>query len=425
MKYWNAKQWGAFASAILIASLLVLPHARGELVLDQPSPNIEVIGSDPSAALPAPETDRNALRQSVQMSEPLTMQAPQAQAQVQQIQVQPDPEPKLTQSELLRRKRMRQELQNEDALQTRLEELRLKKEQELSSQIMSGGAMNASVQPAQQPAPAQVQVVSDQLQTSQAVPMVAQPVVAGPTASTSALATSTAEAKEIEQEEKNDKTTISIVPRAGVANIVGPSGYDVNSDFSLGAGVVFGFSDHFSIDASYTYSEYGLNIASANPFVNTYQYYFNSGLSPNRKTLNMQQHIGDAGLRVYLLGRKSKVRPYAAGGMGYSQSAVNYDPAIQTYLRQIGAGNSTDYEFNQYLGYLGAGLDVQLSDSISVTAGGKYYSVLSATENSTLNNVAFFSPGVMNPSAYDKAQAGGSLSSEGFYTLQLGVSFTF
>lgn len=410
MKRWNSMQWGAFASISLVASLLILPHARGELVLDQQSPNIEVIGSDPSAGLPAPEAERTALRQKVQLTEPA-----QAQAQVQQIQVQPDPEPKLTQSEMLRRKRMRQELQNEDALQTRLEELRLKKEQELSGQIM-GGAMapQAPVQAAQP----QVQVVSDQLQTSQAAPTSVQQVAVAP------VATSTAEAKEADAE-KEEKTTISIVPRAGIGNIVGPSGYDVNSDFSLGAGVVFGFSDHFSLDASYTYSEYGLNIASANPFVNTYQYYFNSGLNPNRRTLSLKQNVGDAGLRVYLLGRKSKVRPYAAGGMGYSQSYVNYDPAIQAYLRQIGAGNSIDYEFSQYLGYIGAGIDVQLSDSISVTAGGKYYSVLSATENSTLNNVAFFAPGVMNPSSYDKAQAGGSLSQEGFYTLQLGVSFTF
>lgn len=421
--------WGVALATVLLVSVLGMPMARGELVF---------------------EDEQSTETGAVQPQQVVGPTAPVAQSSMPpQVQVQAVPQPpmaqmaaspeveNMTRSELLRRERMRQELKNEDVLQERLEELRLRDEKRRTDQIVSGSPVGEASAPVGLGAAAPQAAVGVTQET--VVPTVldkpgqGQQAVAAPMGSDVATleASSHDDASSDPFLDKRPKFTIA--PRGGVAGILGSNGLNVVPRFSVGLGAGVELNDHLAFEVGYTFSEYGVGLMPTNGFVLGYMAYAGVyGTQP--ETQVMRQNIFDAGMKLHVLGRDSRLRPYLTGGGAYAKSFINWDdtilrlanPSVQPWLAQ-------DYAVDAFLGYLGVGLDLRITKSISISAQGRYYAVLTARENSALNPANFYgnNGGIYSPVAYmgaldyDKERTGASLSNAGFFTIQAGLTFQF
>lgn len=466
----DPKGWGAFFGAGLIVSMAALPQARGELVYEE---QLSVQGQAGARV-----DDRETLRQVINTSEKAQV-TQQAQAQVvapapvaiapaQAVQVaQVDVGATsaatelqhLSKTELMRRERMREEMRNEDVLQERLEELRLRDEKRRTDQLMgaaSDGSTQVPIFQSQAQAPAPV-AASAALQTEVVVAPVTEggpaPASIAPAQQTLVASayplvgapTSVMVADSVVKPE-DESASVSIMLRGGVAGMSSNSAYEVTPQFSTGIGVGFGVTDNLTVEGGYTYNRYGVTAASTNPYV-TYVQNVKAyqGYDLTFNTVREIQHVGDAGLRVYFLGPNSKFRPYISGGGGYSKNFVNYDEAILAALREQGLQNmGRDAASSSFLSYLSTGADLKLSKSISLSVLFKYYNVLSARDDRTINDAAlagYYNQNLYNPyggyygyggynAAYvqpdsDKKIVGGSLARQNFYSMMAGVTFTF
>ncbi|HTL12914.1 MAG TPA: hypothetical protein VL588_10525, partial [Bdellovibrionota bacterium] len=392
--------------------------------------------AQPARLAPAPESlnaadpataDRAALRSVLETSERAqTAVAPQAAP----AEAAPTVE-NLTKAELLRRERMRKELANEDLLQARLEELRLRDENKRSQELLNGQADAGTPAPgAPVAAPVETQVIGEvppglaPITTTQAAP-----VAATVPAATGAPAVGVVAETPARSWDEPENTRVSIQPRGGFANMAGTQDYTLNSRFAAGVGADIEVSDNLAFQVGYAYSEYGVSLQSTSYTVATMQAY-----SRNPEPVVMKQNVADAGLKMSLMGRDSKLRPFLGGGAAFAKSFINYDERALQALRASGqTALAQDYDLSQFLGYLSTGFDLKLSKSVSVGATFKYYAVLSSRENQSLNNMgAFYSP-YYNPYSYnyaygqdaDKQQVSGSLSRANFYSILGGVTFTF
>ncbi len=353
----------------------------------------------------------------------------------------------LSKSELLRRERMRTELQNEDVLQERLEELRLRDEKRRTDEVLGrageGDAEFASEAHKNSVKTGHQSNVTDVMVSSQAAPQPMAPTVSQPVVQVVPQVMAAPQVVDsmptlapvmtsngtyfIPAEKSKESTQVSVMPRGGLSSMTGSSGYNILSRYSVGLGLGVNVSENLAFELGYTYSEYGVALSSSNPFVLNYQYYLG-----NAEPLVMKQNLVDAGLRLYFLGTESKIRPFIGGGAAYGKSYINYDQKIMQGLSNSGYSYmANDYEVSSFLGFLSAGFDLKLAKSISVGAMFRYYGVLTTRENSSLNNAAFspysyYGSGYYNYSAdSDKQILGGSLARNPFYSILAGVSFTF
>ncbi|MDR3608194.1 MAG: OmpW family outer membrane protein [Oligoflexia bacterium] len=396
-------------------------------VVARPAPATVVVAAAAPAAAPAPVV--------VAPAAPVMVAAPAvALPAIDSSAVAPTETQNLSRSEMLRRERLRQELKNEDALQTRLEELRLKDEQKRTGQILgtipTGDEAAAVAAPVAAPAPAPAPALQTQALTApvtehpgvvQAVPTLTPgPQVASLQGSSSAeqigaVGTSTARATDAPSDA--DRATFSLSGRAGISNFTSSNaGYNISPQFSTGIAASVAATDYVSIELGYTYSQYGVALATTN------SYYYGAS---NPQTLQMNQNVMDAGVKINLLGPDSKIRPFVTGGFGYSKGYVNYNSTILSYINANPSlqGLGTDYDVTQYLGYVGAGADVKLTKSISIGVDFKYFDVLSSNQNNNFNNYAFYGNPYAAPTP-DKSYVGSSLATANFYTLMAGVSFS-
>ncbi|MCC7440995.1 MAG: hypothetical protein IT285_05155 [Bdellovibrionales bacterium] len=427
----NAFKIASFGRALgLLAGLAMLgTSARAELVFDGEAAAAAPAAAAPQAAGEVTE-ERSALRSVLETSE--RAQTPDTYGAAQAPAVE-----NMTKAELLRRERMRKELQNEDLLQTRLEELRLRDEARRSQELLGGAPVGG--QPAAAPAPAaapvETQVIgdaatpvaTDMVVTSQA--QAAAPAAGQPAAAPAVLVATVGPAEVGGYAEDEEETTrISIMPRGGFADMTS-SEYDLQGRFSAGVGAGVEVSDNLTFELGYAYSEFGVGMQSTD-----FQVYMLQQYDRNPEPVVLKQNVIDAGLKMSLLGRDSKLRPFLGGGAAYSMSFVNYDDRYLQYKKAMGE-TAQDYEVSSFLGYLSTGFDLRLSKSISVGAIFKYYAVLTSRENQSLNNMGAFYG--YNPYAYpyggtmaygqdaDKQGVSGSLARSNFYSVLAGLSFTF
>lgn len=431
MKVNSTNRWSSVLGAGLLsgiaASVVAVPYAHGELVVGEPATEqVTTVQAVPAIQVaPAVQTVpviQAAPVAQAQLPAPATIQVHQVQTSEPQIQVGPaqtlltDAE-SLPRSELLRRERGRQEKNNEEALRERLEELRLREElrrtEELKATLSNLGGAQA------QPAPVVQQAV--------AAPVTERPGVV--VASQDHVLVSQAAAVSMAEDEDSDHTILYIAPRAGLGEMRGTVEYDIRPRFTTGIGLGLVSSDNLSFEVNYAFSEYGVALASGNPYVQWANAY---GYNPNVESVAMKQNVVDAGLKLHFLGPKAKLRPFIGGGAAYALSYINYDQRIldvlnrDAYLRTL----ATDYELTQYLGYLATGLDLKVNKSMSVGAVFKYYTVLSSRERGPLNNPAlygypYYGGYSVSSGDYEKQYVGGSLARTSFYSILGGVTFVF
>ncbi len=327
----------------------------------------------------------------------------------------------LSKSEMLRRERVREELRNEDAIQERLEELRLRDEQRRTSQLFTASENAAPVETFVQPAPMAATPVysgqptiprQDVVGMSQAAPMQTQQVQQVAPAQSS---TNASDLGAIDEE----RTIVKLSPRIGVPNMSSSNQVTVGGRYSLGVGLSLGASDSTSFEIGYLFSEYGLTLPSNGVGFSAFP--TNTGIKENRV---FKQNVVDAGLKIALMGKEAKLRPFIAGGGAWSKGYVNFADDYKTWLSQLGynTSNVLDFETTSYLGYLGAGIDFRVTRTVNIGAGFRYYTVLSSTtNNSTATNG--FNGGQVAGVDYGNAIAGAAVNKSNFYTILGTVSF--
>ncbi len=415
MRFLDRRNWSLALGAGILASIAVLPQARAELVFDS---ELQPNGVAP---MEERETARQVLSSSQKAHATLQAASAGADSAVQGATVEVQ---NMSKSELLRRERLRAELKNEDILQERLEELRLRDEKRRTDEVL-GHAPQPELALA---APMKEEIVAAPVTDRPGQPTVAPAgVMASPVSDQVAVSRASAESS------TEDKLVFSVMPRGGLSGMVNTNGLDVQGRYSAGLGIALGVSDNLTFEIGYAFSEYGVSLPWSNPYAQNFM--ATSGIyNPSFPTLAMKQNVFDAGLRIYLLGPDSRLRPFIGAGAGYAKSFLNSDSRLQDLSGQFGYRNP-DYDVSSFLGILSAGLDVRLTKNISVGALFKYSAVLTARENQGLP-YGYFTNGLYSPVGYglnymnpmverDKQVAGTSLSRSGFYTIMGGVNFSF
>lgn len=420
MKVMNLKSWSVAMGAGLLATAAALPQARGELVYENDS--AEMNENTQSGQV----EDRSNMRQAIGTSQKMQVSI-EAGAAPSAAPVEPEVQSQYR-HELMRRERAREEIKNEDLLQARLEELRLRDEKKRLERMFGATSEPGAERPAAQvaaPAPLKEEVVMapvtehpGQPVPSASYPAVSDSISASRASGVSSLTTSEAGAGE--------RAMISVAPRAGFSSMVGQSGYfDVRPRFAAGVAAQLSANENFSFELGYTYNEYGVAMASSNPWVAALQAQaMYAGAGSSFESVAMKQNVVDAGLKVHLLGTESKLRPFLGGGGAYSKSYINFDQRVLSLMNAAyGRNVSPDYDVSSFLGYVATGLDVKVAKNISVGGELKYYAVLSARESQSFSN--YYGAMVGGYHGGDPAVAGGTLARSSFYSILGNVTFSF
>ena len=206
---------------------------------------------------------------------------------------------------------------------------------------------------------------------------------------------------------------IRIAPVFGMTNLSSDY-YQINGKYTAGVEMEIEMDNSMSATLGYTYSQYDVSLANSNPFFGFFGQGFNNSMLP----LQYNQNVFTGGLRYYLMPKQSKLRIFLGGGAGYNKGYLNYQtPKFNTFNAYPNSPNVSDYEVSSFLGILEAGIDLQLTKSLSLGGQVKYAKVLSAKDNQPLNNYAFFNNGQNRQYTSDQQVAGGSIANESFYSI--------
>ncbi|OFZ54050.1 MAG: hypothetical protein A2428_03545 [Bdellovibrionales bacterium RIFOXYC1_FULL_54_43] len=454
MKVFEKRNLGVALGAGVLATFVMLPLARGELVFED-DPRAGAAAGQAAARVEERDLTRQTLnsaeraRVSNQLSEPVSQVQPQAMVvPVQQVMMQPQVPAvesaalsvpavdsglevqNLSKSELMRRERVRAELRNEDVLQERLEELRLRDERRRSDQLLAQPGETLPEPVAVSPMKTETVISPITERPGSANAMIASagtPVAEAPFVQQELMASAqpagmTVSSGFIKSSPDEDKVSIYVQPRAGVATM-NPSVnyYDFRPHFSVGMGLGVGVSDNLSFELGYSFSEFGVAYNTGYQFAGYPGMAYAPGMT--NETFSVKQNVADVGMKLHFLGPDARLRPFVGGGGAYSKNFINYDQNIlaqmnPAYLQVVGQ----DYDFSQFLGFLSTGFDVRVNKSVSVGATFKYFSVLSARHEQK-----FFAgyPGGYAMEDPNKQPVGNAILKAAFYSITGGVSFVF
>ncbi len=322
-------------------------------------------------------------------------------------------------SEQLRRQRMRTELQNEDLLTQKLEELRLKDELNRTNQLLGSGVDKSE---------------STELEEKKIGSAASTTIVSTPATSTAPQTVTVIQSPASDDEGSGNRVTIT--PKGGLSGITN-SMYDIESKYSFGLNVGMDLNNYLSFSAGYTYSTYNLNAGST--VYNPYAYQL--------QKLDLNDNVIDMGLRANITGAKAKLRPYIGAGVGYRRGYLNYDQKtldmLKNYNYGYGNSNPDDIELSAFLGYIETGVELKISKAISLVGNIRYYNVFSSKQSQPLNPNAFINPYGYSNAGYNpyygggygynsygynndaRNQAGKALADNNFYQLMVGLSVGF
>lgn len=464
MKSKKQYRWGAALGAGLFTSFSLLPSAHAELVLEsqlqnsapaQPQQTVQVINRT-QAPVAAVQPQQQVYTQAPVQPVQVVQQQPVYQQQTYQPAVQTAPAyvtqpvyvapaaPTVSPYQVLqdgqspyvpaaeqqamplggfKHKRMQVESQNEDALQRRLEQLRLQDEERRLDSIFG-----RAQQPSQQAGvAAPLEEVNVGAPTAAGAAPVATPVAApaaggamvmAPTADGGASIATTAA--------PSNKDAFTFGLRVGTGKMANTDLFEVNGRSSIGVQGGWVVSPNFTLTGGYSYNQYSVNLLSSNPYIQQIQYY-DQLRGGDFSLYNMNQNILEAGAKMHLLDEESRVRPFIQGGGAYSFSYVNFTEKYDQYLQN--SGLNADYKSSASLFYLGGGFDIRLAKRVSLGLDGRYYKVVSSKENNNLNVYPGYNGGYGSTygQAYDgdKQVVGGSLARSDFWTATGAVNFQF
>ncbi len=210
--------------------------------------------------------------------------------------------------------------------------------------------------------------------------------------------------------EEKTPITLFVSPYAGISSVFGNDTADSNPQYAYGAAVGLLVSSNMRVDVSYTYAEENFS----NPRVNSTQGVF---VSSDANVFTMKQSSLGAGVKLYVLGRESRFRPFLGGGGGYTRGTLNYTAA---YLQALGYQSqyTSDFTLNQVNGFGEIGTEFAFTKNVVASASFKLSGVLSSNSSGSDQATA---------QNYDpsKLDVGNSLSRTASYMVSAGLGFYF
>lgn len=223
------------------------------------------------------------------------------------------------------------------------------------------------------------------------------------------------------EEEKSFASKVRVSPVIGRTTI-NSDFYNADSRYTAGLSLEMDVSDNLALVLGYSYSQYDIGLGASNPINGYYQQPNMYG--SNLQTLQYNQNVFDAGLRLYLMPQESRFRAHVGGGIGYNMGYLNYKQNTWSTWSNPYFSNQ-DYEVSSFLGMLEAGAEFKVAKNVSIGGLFKYANVLSSSENQPLNNHGFFQNGYNNAPSTDQRLVGGSLARDSFYSILGTVKVAF
>ena len=157
------------------------------------------------------------------------------------------------------------------------------------------------------------------------------------------------------------------------------------------------------IEAGYTYSVLQTSAPTA----------YSIGYQPDNVFESRQSNI-DAGVKLFFLGRESRLRPFVGASFGLANSRFNYSATYQMFM-----GGAEDLMIKQFLGMGQLGAEFAITRNFVATAAFGVNGVLASSVQTSLNE--------MTASGLEasRLQAGNSLSRSAAYQGTLGVGLYF
>jgi len=482
MKLNNPKSWGAALGAGLLATTLMLPQARGELVYDSTekgeapqaaaAPQVMTIAPQQAAAAPTTQVVRvqapaaeapAAVAQqpagaTTVIIAPMGYPAPSAQsapAQAAPVAQAPAPAPipafipaaapapvaapvaavapvaaptpaaltadpqNMTQAELTRRERLRAELKNEDSAQQRLEELRLRDERRRTDEMLQASSPSPAITP-------KVEIVTaPATEQPSAAPVV---VTAG---ASSHVSTTVAAPSD------SEKTPIALQIMGGLPLMTGNSYLNMSPHYALGIGFVVGATDYVSLEGGYSYAESGVGMSSAGYNPSYYGYSAYSGYGYNNGYSSYSNPYGQYGSYGATLGSTYQLYSLKqnVADLGLRLNVLGPDSRIRpfvgggaAYARSFVNYNSATLSTLNSEGYQAYAGDYTLDQFFGTASVGLDVKLSRSISINALARYYALMASAQNESSYataDKAYVGNALATTSFFTLESGLSFTF
>jgi outer membrane protein W len=195
--------------------------------------------------------------------------------------------------------------------------------------------------------------------------------------------------------------------------------FTVSGKGAAGIGLGMGVTDNLSVEVGYTYAEYGIGLANSA--------YIQQMFTGTSDTYDLKQNVFDIGMKLDLVSSDSRFRPFIGGGAAYSKGYLNYPTSVTQLYQQYSPNFSPDFESSDFLGYLSAGFDAQVSKTIAVGLNLRYYKVFSDSENENLNYGSFYGSGYYGGGQVDQGKllTGTQLAQSSFYSILGTVTFSF
>lgn len=289
--------------------------------------------------------------------------------------------------------RRRLERQNEQMVQKRIEDQRIKQERELARQLQKAFTQGLDAR--------------DEVRTTMAA---VEPVVEAP-----------APAPKVEREEKPNK----VLPYFGVTNIKGEK-IDFETKINAGLALESMVTRNISVGVGLGYNQmditdYSNSFVSNPAMYNVYPVYnpgyyqaFGQGRNIDYKNLEMSVNS------KFFLTTESKIRPYLGAALSYNRSKLTYTDNGNNYLyNNVNFGNE-GYSTN-YIGATGTiGSEVIFTDTFGMNLDFRYHRGLTSGFSSDSEADAF-----RNPDQLRLENIGKAIESADFFSLNLGVVIRF
>jgi hypothetical protein len=192
-------------------------------------------------------------------------------------------------------------------------------------------------------------------------------------------------------------------PTAGLISLLGNSTINVAPQYSLGGRVGVLISGNLMFEGGYTFS----SINTSAPITSSL------GYQPDN-VFELRQSNIDAGVKLFFLGRESRLRPFVGASFGLARSRFGY-----TSIYKIFSPTAPDFQIQQFLGMGQLGAEFAITKSFVISAAFGVNGVLTSSTQTSLNELT------ASGLEANRLQAGNSLSRSATYQGSIGVGLYF